>query len=156
MARVPWKPARFAISVAKATGARSSSPSHPPTGGVLTNHLHRQNGSEHYRPETVLRKPAKGGRQQRSLPSCGERVRLDVRINRTKDRGTTPAPWLCRSGKFPDQARNYHAIPRRSHGEPMPPSWICDRELPSGVRDHRMEFDAGRRMACGASAQRMS
>jgi hypothetical protein len=27
-----------------------------------------------------------------------------------------PAPWLCRSGSFPDQARNYHAIPRRSHG----------------------------------------
>jgi hypothetical protein len=57
-----------------------------------------------------------GGRQQEVVSRCRERVRLDARISRTTDRGTSPAPWLCRSGRFPDQARNYHAIPRRSHG----------------------------------------
>jgi hypothetical protein len=58
----------------------------------------------------------RGGRQQEVVSRCREHVRLDARINRTTDRGTTAAPWLCRSGRFPDQARNYHAIPRRNHG----------------------------------------
>jgi hypothetical protein len=89
MARAPQKPARFAISVAKATNARSyNSLSHPPAGGVAD----KSSASSERIGALPPGDGAKGSQRRavaswRSFPSCPERVRLDARINELQTEG---------------------------------------------------------------------